>query len=314
MSAHSGAAAYNGTFTITVASGTTFTFTVTVTPPATTTWNPSDKAASVRLSGGNLTATVAASNQGGVRGTVGKSTGKWYWEVTIGGTSVSHSVGVSKAAESLSGEVGSTANGWGFRFDGVSAHSGAATYYGTSYTVGDVIGVALDLDTGTLAFYKNGVSLGTAYTGVSGTVYPAVFLTYNSAFSTSATVNFGGSAFTYSIPDGFAALASSSPTTPSTGSPVVTDPAVTVNSSFTFTVAGTPTTPATGTITASVTGGTVPGIVYLDGYFFVMDVNGVVYNSAEDDCTSWSALNYTKARQLQGSGAAIGRSGPSLVS
>lgn len=305
-------AAYNGTFTITVTSATTFTFTVTVTPATTVTLNPSDKAASVTLSGSNMIATVAASNQGGVRATSGKSSGKWYWEVTIGGASASHSVGISNSSETLSGEVGNSVNGWGYRFDAVKLH-GTAAYYGAGFSVGDVIGIALDLDSGTIEFFKNGVSQGVAFTGVSGTVYPAVFLTYNAAFSTSATFNFGATSFSYSAPTGFSSYQVDSPAPTATGAPVITDPAVTINSSFTFTIGGSPTTPATGTITASVTGGTVPGIVYLDGVFYVMDVNGVVYNSAEDDPATWDALNYTKARQVQGSGAAIGKSGPYLV-
>lgn len=80
----------------------------------------------------------------------------------------------------------------------------------------------------------------------------------------------------------------------------VTDP-----THFDYEVTGTPTTPATGTITA--TGGrtTVPGVVYLDGYFFVMDSNAVVYNSALNDPTSWDALDFITAAIEPGGGVAI---------
>ena len=303
--------AYNGTFTITVTSGTTFTFTVTVTPATTVTLNPADKSASITLSGGNLTASCASGASGGVRATASLASGKRYWEVTIGGAAAGIIAGVSTAAEGLA-TLGNAATGWGYRQDAVKINSGTASFYGAGLATGDVIGIALDLDSKTIEFFKNGVSQGVAFTNLSGTVFPHVVIG-GATWATACTMNFGATAFAYTKPDGFSSFQVDSPAFPATGSPVVTDPAVTVNSSFTFTVAGTPVTPATGTITASVTGGTVPGIVYLDGYFFVMDVNGVVYNSAEDDCTSWSALNYTKARQLQGSGAAIGRSGPYLV-
>lgn len=46
---------------------------------------------------------------------------------------------------------------------------------------GDVIGVQLDFDAGTIEFYKNGVSQGVAFTNLSGTVYAAVSLTATGA-------------------------------------------------------------------------------------------------------------------------------------
>jgi hypothetical protein len=48
------------------------------------TWNPSDKNANVTLSGGNLTASVASwTTHYAARATIWKSSGKWYWEVTV---------------------------------------------------------------------------------------------------------------------------------------------------------------------------------------------------------------------------------------
>jgi hypothetical protein len=72
---------------------------------------------------------------------------------------------------------------------------------------------------------------------------------------------------------------------------------------------GTPAaSPATGTITA--TGGrtTVPGIVYLDGYFFVMDENAVIYNSGLNDPLSWGALDFITAAIEPGQGVALAKS------
>lgn len=40
---------------------------------------------------------------------------------------------------------------------------------------------------------------------------------------------------------------------------------------------------------------TVPGIVYLDGYIFVMTADAKIYNSALEDPTTWSALNFITA-------------------
>lgn len=90
---------------------------------------------------------------------------------------------------------------------------------------------------------------------------------------------------------------------------------VTVSSAtqFTFPVTGTPATPATGAITA--TGGrtTVPGIVYLDGYFFVMDENAVIYNSALNNPAAWNALDFISANIEPGAGVALAKSQNYLI-
>ena len=83
---------------------------------------------------------------------------------------------------------------------------------------------------------------------------------------------------------------------------------VTGGTTFTYTVANTPTTPATGTITAYGGKTTVPGIVYLDGYFFVMDDDARIYNSALGDGSSWGGLDFLTAEKEPGGGVAIAKS------
>lgn len=77
---------------------------------------------------------------------------------------------------------------------------------------------------------------------------------------------------------------------------------------FTYTFAGSATTPATGTITAVGGAVTVPGIVFLDQYFLVMDTKGTVYNSGLNDATSWNALDYIQAQVEPGAGVALNKS------
>eukprot|EP00954_Amorphochlora_amoebiformis_P017531 1319686-Amorphochlora_amoeboformis.AAC.1 len=48
--------------------------------------------------------------------------------------------------------------------------------YGEPFGPGDTIGVEVDMDVGTIEFWKNGVSQGLAYVDVSGPVFPAVGL------------------------------------------------------------------------------------------------------------------------------------------
>jgi hypothetical protein len=169
------------------------------------TWNPADKDGSITLTGGNL---VMNGTNGGAfmnaRSTLGKSTGKWYWENTVGGP-VEWMIGVGTSAAGLTNAfVGSDAFGWGMYTTGPSSyHSGTSANYGSGMAAGDVIGVALDMTAGTLTFYKNGVSQGVAFTGISGTVFAM-----SSVRQVGATIaaNFGATAFAYTPPAGFVGL------------------------------------------------------------------------------------------------------------
>jgi hypothetical protein len=80
---------------------------------------------------------------------------------------------------------------------------GAVSSYGSTFTNGDVIGVALDLDSGTLTCYKNNVSQGVLASGISGPFTPA-FANYDNA--STLTVNFGQRPFTYTPPANHVAL------------------------------------------------------------------------------------------------------------
>lgn len=52
------------------------------------------------------------------------------------------------------------------------------------------------MDAGTITFYKNGSSLGVAFSGISGTYYPT-----NGILDTAShTTNFGATAFAYTPP------------------------------------------------------------------------------------------------------------------
>ena len=96
------------------------------------------------------------------------------------------------------------------------------------------------------------------------------------------------------------------PASPATGT-ITAKYTLTVGASFTFTIAGSPATPATGTVTATGGRNTVPGIEYVNGYFLVADVYGVLYSSDPDNPTSWGALNYTSADSVSGAAKALAR-------
>lgn len=113
----------------------------------------------------------------------------------------------------------------------------------------------------------------------------------------------GSTTFTYVLPG-----VNATPVSPATGTITAGDPAIITGASFTYSVANAPATPATGTITASGGRNTVPGIAYLNGPFFVMDGEGVIYNSGSDDPRTWKALDFIIANSIPGAGMAIARS------
>jgi hypothetical protein len=156
--------------------------------------NPLDTLATA-LSDGNLQATGNTSTAG-VTGTIGISSGKYYWEVTAG--SDKDIVGVWPTSYKISGFPGSTADSYGYFGNGLILNNGAGTAYGGSFGSGDIIGVALDLDNGTLTFYKNNVSQGTAVSGLVGYFRPAIRAGRGDTAST-LTVNFGQRAFKHPL-------------------------------------------------------------------------------------------------------------------
>ena len=175
---------------------------------ANVTWSPTDKDTSMDLTNSNLTATRnGGAGNTALRNSLGKSSGKWYWEITGLWTVSAASIpviGVADSTASLQQIIGGNANGWGYRsYDGKSFNNSGTSAYGATYTTGDVIGVALNMDAGTLTFYKNGTSQGQAFSGLTGALYPTASLyTQNDT----VTANFGATAFTYSPPSGYKGL------------------------------------------------------------------------------------------------------------
>ena len=174
------------------------------------------------FSNGNLDFTSNSSNWATVLGTIPVSSGKWYWEVTPQ-NSLEQMHGILSADTDMSqfsggiAWVGRYTNGYAYQnLSGTKLNNNASSAYGATYTTNDVIGVALDLTAGTLTFYKNGTSQGTAYTGLSGSFLPAFSLTTNTG-ANSAVVNFGQRPFAYTAPSGFKALCTQNLPTPAIG-------------------------------------------------------------------------------------------------
>ena len=170
-------------------------------------------------------------------GTQGFANGKWYWEVeceTVGGEM---HVGIVDSGSSTTGypsTVRDYRNNGNKELDG-----GSATSFGNTYTDGDIIGVAVDLDNTSIYYSKNGTwqnsgdpesgssKTGAAYTDISSTNFPNFVLPWvagagvNGGADVKAFANFGNAPFSissgnadangygnfeYAVPSGYYAL------------------------------------------------------------------------------------------------------------
>ena len=167
------------------------------------TWNPLDQAGGLLFSEGNLKVT-ANTGWDGSRATFSyPSTGKWYWEALCVSRSTGASVGILSTSAVITGDLGAASTGYIYNSgDGAKYNNGSSASYGSAWGTNDLIGIAWDADTGTLSFYKNGVSQGTAYSGLTGQFSPAIGVNG----SDSMQANFGNRPFAYTAPSGFKAL------------------------------------------------------------------------------------------------------------
>jgi hypothetical protein len=184
------------------------------------TLNPlSASSSSSTFRNGNLDTTVTNGTSSTVLGTVAVSSGKWYWEATPTASSGAgdYMIGVSDATVSGGNVSWTTAYGWAIYASGSKYTSNSGTAYGSSYTTNDVIGLALDMDAGTLVFYKNGVSQGTAFSVFAGRTIVPMLGNGASGSTQTYTVNFGQRPFAYTAPSGFKALCTQNLPTPTIG-------------------------------------------------------------------------------------------------
>ena len=182
---------------------------------------------------GNLQVLTPVGANGNTLSSIGVSSGKWYSEFYIKASS-----GVQRPLVGVSGDVAATL----LASNNVGSLSGArdvgymgndgdkfvsnseSSYGGSAFSIGDVIGVALDLDNNTVNFAQNNsfkgtiaiASTGTWHMGcgdVSGGIAATIVANYgqNSSFAGSITAannadEHGEGLFKYSPPSGFITL------------------------------------------------------------------------------------------------------------
>jgi hypothetical protein len=153
------------------------------------TLNAIDTYSTIALSEGNLQAVESAGTGRVSRSTFMMESGKWYWELCAVTPGTYCVAGISANDWTMDNALGYSTNSYGyFSNNGDTYNNSSGLTYGASWdTANDIIGVAFDADAGTLIFYKNNASQGTAYTGLtSGTYMPAVGVR-----SATAVMNFG---------------------------------------------------------------------------------------------------------------------------
>jgi hypothetical protein len=160
------------------------------------TWDPT-QSLNMALSGGNLTATNTTS--GTTRSTVGKSSGKWYWELT--NFSAVSMVGIVKSTDPYAAltYLGQTAISYGYWQAGQIYNNGGTLGTFAGINPGDIVSFKLDMDAGTCEILRNSGSIYTI-TGLTGTWHAGCGI---NGTGLQCTANFGATAFSYAVPSGY---------------------------------------------------------------------------------------------------------------
>jgi hypothetical protein len=177
------------------------------------TLNPLSIGSDATLSNGNLDVSYGTSSTRGLTtGTIGMSSGKWYWEVTFTASNVTNTNGAVGITTTESGGTrypGYQSTSWGYLGDGKKYNNGSGSSYGDTFGAGDVIGIAFDADGGNLYFYKNGVAQNSgtaAYTSLTSGPYFAAVGDGSTNDTFSASFNFGQREFASAAPSNYKAL------------------------------------------------------------------------------------------------------------
>jgi hypothetical protein len=176
-------------------------------------------------------------------GTIGASSGKYYWEFKVDQIESSDVnnfwIGIVDAEQMKHGSNNERfyqqGRGYGYYAkDGVKGNNNSTSTYGDTWTTNDILGCAVDLDNNKIYFSKNGVwqnsgdptsgatGTGSAFTLASGYTYLPAFSQYygneqfsinmgNGYFGTTAISSEGTNAsgngkFEYDVPTGYTAL------------------------------------------------------------------------------------------------------------
>ena len=201
-----------------------------------TTLNPLHKD-NLTLSEGNLTGSNSSSSVWNrASGTIAVTSGKWYAEFKMT-TQEASQVGVieiNRASLSTTDQPRTDVSCYAYKDNGQKGNNNSDSNYGATYTDGDIIAIALDLDNHKIYFSKNGTfqNSGDPTTGATGTgsafdlstayTYTFIAAVYDSSGNGKIESNFGGTQsftvssgntdgngygnFEYAVPSGYYSL------------------------------------------------------------------------------------------------------------
>jgi hypothetical protein len=175
---------------------------------------------SITASNGNLDVNFANSTYAkSIGSTLGLSSGKWYFEGTVNSGATVSFIGIEPSNSTIFNDtvsasrvMGYSATGYSYYSNGDKRNNNTDAAYGTSYTTGNIIGVAIDLDNGKIWFSKNNTwqasgdpAAGTnpAFSSIPANTYISGVSAFNSQ---GWSLNFGQRPFSYTPPSGFVAL------------------------------------------------------------------------------------------------------------
>ena len=178
------------------------------------TWNSLVKSGNA-FSDGNLKVTCSNSTPAKIVGTIGVTSGKWYFEeklttvtnVTVGVTSNTKSTNYLGIGDSISFWP-SAASGFNvFRnASNISSDVSGGSGTGTNWAINDIMGIALDMDNKNVHCYKNGTLAGTVSFSSFGSAWDEVFFGGGNYINNQVyNTNFGQRAFS-NLPAGYKAL------------------------------------------------------------------------------------------------------------
>ena len=176
---------------------------------------------STAFSSNNLAFTVSTGSWRIAPTTILLSSGKYYFEVVISSIG-SANIGVAThQIGSLTADLGVDAFGWGYENGGNKKNGNSSSSYGNSYTSGNVVQVAIDLDNKAIYFGKDNTwqNSGDPTSGSSKT--NAAFTNSDNSFgnvpimpvvalhtSGTATIRFDSDSWSHSAPSGYSAITS----------------------------------------------------------------------------------------------------------
>jgi hypothetical protein len=133
------------------------------------TLNPLQINSSITYSEGNLKAYRSSGDHAQSFGSIQVTSGKWYAEFCgTAQTTLRCQIGVQINDKVSSANRALGQDGYSYRaYNGNKSDNGTESSYASTYTDGDIISVVLDADNGDVTFYKNGASLGQAFSSIS---------------------------------------------------------------------------------------------------------------------------------------------------